>query len=375
MKLADAEDEITRLKAMLKRLEGSQNIFSASKLLNFEDVQICQDDVGIEQSNKCTPLGNVNRCSGFWRGALVTVESIRMQGLDEVFEVKKSPVGRNTGPGNTAPRASVIQEASAMQKRLQAAAQTKQRKRWESAARQELHIISRLRHPCLLEYYGAATNGEELLLVSEPPLIPLSQRLVEQPPLPDVDKLDVALDLSHALEYLHARGITHRHITEENVFLKDLPHIAVKLGGLLPARLSCRATGATFVSSCYEPPPPGQSILVPTQDEAKDPRKADIFGFGALMMHLYSGHKPEPGKALRSMLGVLSDDRIEDKSIQMVIMKCMEKDPAHRPSARMTLKALTAVADGEVAGMEALNDDPSMQSALADNTCPLDDDE
>merc|ERR1719335_1140637 len=229
----------------------------------------------------------VHLCSGYLRGALVSVETIELfeRGTFMDEKIESPQVG--------------------MQCRLQLAAQSKQRKRWETATRQELHIISRLRHPCLLEYYGAASDGERLILVSEPPLIPLSQRMVEEPALEEMDKLDVALDLIHAIEYIHCKGITHRHITEENVFLKDLEHITVKLGGLLPARLTCRATGAVFVPSSYEPPPPGQSILVPTQDEAKDPRKADIFGFGALMMHLYSGHKPEPGKALRSMLGIL----------------------------------------------------------------------
>merc|ERR1712193_411737 len=114
----------------------------------------------------------------------------------------------------------------------------------------------------------------------------------------------------------------------------------------------------------YEPPPAGSSILVPTQEESTDPRKADIFGYGALLMHLYSGHKPDPGKALRSMVQIV--DRILDKSIQMVVMKCMEKDPAHRPSARMVLRALAAVSDGEVAGMDPLPDDPSKHAPLAD---------
>lgn len=356
--LAEAESEIARLQAMLMRLEGSQNIFTADKLVPFEDIQVCQEDTGIEQRNKAAPTGKVHRCSGHLRGALVLVETIELfeRGTFLDDKIESPQVGSN-----------------AQQRRLQLAAQSRQRKRWEAATRQELHIISRLRHPCLLEYYGAASDGERLLLISEPPLIPLSQRMVEEPALEPLDKLDVALDLIHALEYMHCKGIAHRHITEENIFLKDLPHIAVKLGGLLPARVTCRATGEVFVHSAYQPPLKGTSILVPTQDEATDPRKADIFGYGALLMHLYSGHKPEPGKALHSMVQV--GEKIVDKSIQMIVVKCMERDPANRPSARMVLRALAAVSDGEVAGMDALNDDPSRDAPLADNAHFLDDED
>lgn len=351
--LAEAEEEIARLKAMLMRLEGSQNIFTADKLLVFDDIKICEDDQGLEQSNKRAPLGMVIRRSGHWRGAIVTVEVIELPQLGH---------DESSTSGSTA-----------MQRRLQLAAQAKRQRRWEAAARQELHVLGRLRHPGLIEYYGAAFSGTELLLVSESPLVSLAERLSEGPKLKNDDRLDIAMDLMHALEYLHVKGVSHRHITEDNVFLKDLPHIVVKLGGVFPARLTCRATGEFFVPSSYQPPARQNSVLVPTQDESVDPRKVDIFAYGALLMHLYSGHRPDPGKALRSMLQIV--DTIENKSLQMVVMKCMEKDPAHRPSARMVLRALSAVQDGDVAGMEAVSDDPSSQSPLAESTYIFDDEE
>ena len=51
----------------------------------------------------------------------------------------------------------------------------------------------------------------------------------------------------------------------------------------------------------------------------------------------------------------------------MLVMACLDKDPKHRPSARMLTQALTEVQDGLTPQLQRLDDDPTVRTGARVN--------
>ncbi len=85
----------------------------------------------------------------------------------------------------------------------------------------EMDIASRCRHPCLLQFIGAANDEGSPLFVTE--LMESSLRaLLEQRPLAATEVSVISLDVARALSYLHQKTptpIIHRDISSANVLL------------------------------------------------------------------------------------------------------------------------------------------------------------
>ena len=60
---------------------------------------------------------------------------------------------------------------------------------------------------------------------------------------------------------------------------------------------------------------------------------------------------------------------------KVIVMRCLEKDPMHRPSARTVQTALKAILDGDQVTLEQAQHDPSATSALIEGEEELGDEE
>lgn len=85
----------------------------------------------------------------------------------------------------------------------------------------EIDIVSRCRHPCLLQFIGGTNDEETPLLVTELMEISLRQ-LLGQRRLSTTEISVISLDVARALNYLHQKRpvpIIHRDISSANVLL------------------------------------------------------------------------------------------------------------------------------------------------------------
>ena len=169
--------------------------------------------------------------------------------------------------------------------------------------RREMNMAARLRHPNLVQFIGATSKGNMVILTE---LMPTSLRArleVDTYLQPQFVK-SISRDVARALNYLHQMQpdpIIHRDISSANVLLEPL------LGGQWRAKLS--DYGTVNLVHQLETVNPGSPVYA--APEANNPRlqtpKMDIYSFGALMLEMLTGQLPTPEDRLALLLKVHHD--------------------------------------------------------------------
>jgi eukaryotic-like serine/threonine-protein kinase len=117
-----------------------------------------------------------------------------------------------------------------------------------------------------------------------------------------LQKLDIVLQVSEALQYAHAKGIVHRNVKPHNIML--LRDGKVKLVGFEmaygPGDANRRGTGKLAGTLLFMAPETlrGQPI----------DRRTDIFSLGVTFYQLVEGELPFQGESTRDLLGEILDE-------------------------------------------------------------------
>lgn len=373
-KIKEAEAQAEALRQQVARLQGVQSLLGASRQFPTSDVVANEQDQPAHHTST-RPLSEsalleVSRRAGTWRGVQVTVEEVPLPTLqrrarENTDESRASSVARAGRVGTLQRRHNAAEEIARTDSDSRSGRLSRSQKpkdlfikdgrsgstvssnNVEEITRRELQMAVRLRHPNLIEYYGfsALESSHRLLLVAEPPLVPillelqLSRRL--QAP---AARLRLALDVALALEYLHTAGVAHRRIGPEQVFLRDAPRPTAKLGGLVSSRVrhSTRRQG---------------------RDEPVDPRPADVLAYGAMLAQLVGVEGLVSGKRSSAV------KTIDNGALRLVAMKCLEKDARHRMSASMVARAMRCIEKGDaVVRIDHIPGDASRRAPLVDST-------
>lgn len=317
---------------------------------------------------------------GIWRSAQATLEYVQVEHTEtQQFEGGSSRVSQ--GQVSFSEKKAVLMEPPS----------SKVGQRWLEAAKQELRHTGVLRHPNLLEFYGVAFGGEQMCFISEPPLVPLEVELyARQPPwlAHARARQDLIYNVALAVEYIHCLGVVHRCVTLPHIFLQDDiagAHPMAKLGGLLPARVFFRSKREKLkaqeqhshghVPATPQASPARQLLHNRLHNEpspyACDPRAADVYSLGALTVKLLATEaeddEPSLGLQVSAAVRSVAVSRIADKTLRLVVLKCMEREPQYRMSASMVARALHSLSKGNSVGcLEPILDDLSRNTPLVD---------
>jgi len=211
--------------------------------------------------------------------------------------------------------------------------------------RREIAILQRVKHPNIIEFYGAGENDGLLFYVME---------LVEGGSVKDLlrqserlswgEVASCAKQVCSALQHAHNNGIIHRDLKPGNLFLtKDGK---VKLGDFGIARDTHDADltldGFTVGTHAY---------MSPEQIVGEEPitGKADLYSLGCVLFELLTGHTPFEGsnfsqlfeKHLRQV-----PPRVRDyvgdcpQELDQIIAKLLEKKPDDRPFNARAVQAV-----------------------------------
>lgn len=199
----------------------------------------------------------------------------------------------------------------------------------------EMNMAAKARHPNLLQFIGATTEGRPIILTE---LMPTSlRRELEQHHFTQEQILRVSCDVACALNYLHLwkpKPIIHRDVSSGNVLLEPSGN-----NSIWKAKLSDYGS-ANFVHSTVTANPgnPAYSAPEATNPQLQTP-KMDCYSFGVLLIEMTLGEFP--GSTPLEKREQIS--RIQSPAILQVIKQCTNTDIGARPSTGTILRMLSSI--------------------------------
>jgi serine/threonine-protein kinase len=199
----------------------------------------------------------------------------------------------------------------------------------------EMAILSRLRHPHIVRYYGGGKDKTQHFYAMEyMDGGSVEQLLKKKGRFAWDETIAYSRQVVLALEYAHNHGIIHRDLKPANLFLgKDG---LVKLGDFGIARdtqaTALTAAGRTVGTYAY---------MAPEQISGKPPvsRKTDLYALGCVMFEMLTGKPPFNAPTAAEMLFAHLEEAppeinstVPDCPIQLdqLVAKLLEKDPEER---------------------------------------------
>jgi hypothetical protein len=220
----------------------------------------------------------------------------------------------------------------------------------------EAKLLASLNHPGIAHLYGfeiatLADGGNAHVLVME--LVPgedLAERL-KRGPLPIDEALEVARQLSAALEEAHEKGIVHRDLKPANVKLTPDGKVKVLDFGLAKAWTGDVSGAASSAPDLSQSPTLARTgtaaglilgtaaYMSPEQARGRPvDRRTDIWSFGAVLYEMLTGRPLFSGETVSDVLaGVLAREidwaplpEQTPATVRRLLERCLERDPRER---------------------------------------------
>jgi len=220
--------------------------------------------------------------------------------------------------------------------------------------RREIQIAASLQHPCIVPvlttgfmddvpYYTMPfVAGESLRTkVASGQLLPLSRAV------------RVLRDVASAIAHAHEHGVAHRDLKPDNVLLSS-GYAVVTDFGIAKAVSSSRdeadpeltSRGMTVGTPAYMAPE--QATADPTADH-----RVDVYALGVMAFEILTGQRPFAGRTAQELLAAhivrpppsITDRRLDlPPALATLVMRCLAKSPADRPSASEAVEQLDGIA-------------------------------
>jgi serine/threonine protein kinase len=232
----------------------------------------------------------------------------------------------------------------------------------------EAKAVAALSHPNILAIHDFGTDGATVYAVMELLEGQTLRERIAGGPLPLRKATDVALQIAHGLAAAHEKGIIHRDLKPDNVFVAPNGRVKILDFGLAKALAAAPGTGETLAAS-RDATAPGLVVgtigyMSPEQiTGAQVDQRTDIFAFGAIVYEMLTGHRAFDRKSTAETIATILREDAPDvspafrvpQSVERIVRRCLEKDPAER---------FYSAHDIAIA-LEALNDRPTSASAPA----------
>ncbi len=222
--------------------------------------------------------------------------------------------------------------------------------------------------------FGQHTDGSAYIVMELLEGDPLDRRLKDRGALPIADALRITRQVASTLGAAHTRGIVHRDVKPENIFLVHDPEVPggerAKILDFGIAKLAGNATGVKTQTSSMMGTP---VYMSPEQCRGAGhvDQRSDVYSLGCVLFYLVVGRPPfvADGGGELIVMHVTEAPPVPSqlqpgipREIDQLLLRCLEKDPAKRFSSCGDL----AIAIGALLGSS-----PSISVAISRPSIPV----
>jgi serine/threonine protein kinase/Flp pilus assembly protein TadD len=208
--------------------------------------------------------------------------------------------------------------------------------------RREAEAAASLDHPSIVPIYEVGERDGQCYF---------SMKLVDGGQLDEVGRSTLSIrqaaelvaKVARTVHYAHEHGILHRDIKPGNILLdqNDEPHLTdFGLARLVEAESTVTATLDVLGTPSYMAPEQAAG------GSTKVSKATDVYGLGAVLYQLLTGHPPFAGGTTYETIKLLLETEPRqprqlnpkiDRELSTICLKCLEKDPTRRYASALAL--------------------------------------
>ena len=229
----------------------------------------------------------------------------------------------------------------------------------------EARAVAAISHPNILSIHDFGKEGSVTYAVTELLEGETLRTALAGGPLPARRATDYAIQMARGLAAAHEKGIVHRDVKPDNVFVTRDGRVKVLDFGLArpsAAMTSPEDTRSPTVTSHTEPGAVLGTVGYMSPEQVKGQAldaRSDIFSFGAVLYEMLTGRRAfQGGSNAETMAAILQSDPPEPQGsgkalppgLDRVLRRCLEKRPEQRFQSISDLAfALESASTGSVA--------------------------
>lgn len=207
---------------------------------------------------------------------------------------------------------------------------------------QEARATGMLNHPNLLTVFDVGHDQQMPYLVSELLEGESLRSRLDRGPLSPRKAVDAAHQMAQGLAAAHEKGVVHRDLKPDNIFLTRDGRVKILDFGIAKLTARSGSEGPTFAMAATEPGMVLGTVgyMSPEQvrGEAVDHR-SDIFSFGAIVYEMLTGQRAfKRNSSIETLGAILKDDPPDltetlpgiPPALERLVRRCLEKDRDQR---------------------------------------------
>src|SRR6516162_7009194 len=209
--------------------------------------------------------------------------------------------------------------------------------------RLEAEAAASLDHPCIVPIYEIGERDGQCYFSMK--FIEGGQldEGVSNTPMSFRQVVELVANVARTVHYAHERDILHRDIKPGNILLdkKGEPHLTdFGLARLVESESTITRTVEVLGTPSYMAPEQAAGSNI------KLTRATDVYGLGAVLYQLLTGHPPFAGGTTYETIKLLLETEPRpprlwnakvDRDLSTICLKCLEKDPQRRYSSALAL--------------------------------------
>jgi eukaryotic-like serine/threonine-protein kinase len=209
--------------------------------------------------------------------------------------------------------------------------------------RLEAEAAASLDHPCIVPIYEVGERDGQCYFSMKFVEGGQLDEVVKRAPMSIRQAVELIAKLARTAHYAHEHGILHRDIKPGNILLgaKGEPHLTdFGLARLVESESTVTRTLEVLGTPSYMAPEQAAG------NNAKLTSATDVYGLGAVLYQLLTGHPPFAGGTTYETIKLLLEAEPRpprlwnpkvDRDLSTICLKCLEKDPPRRYSSALGL--------------------------------------